>query len=148
MLIPNVEVPPWPRYHTPMRTDKLAPLMARHPDATYFAYILDGLNYGFRIGYDPRASGLRTRGVNHPSALAQMEVVDERVRDELAAGRLLGPLPPDLAPLIHVSPMGLVPKPHQPGKFRLIVDLSHPTSHMQCERWYFCQAVHPPIRIS
>jgi hypothetical protein len=115
MSIPTVEVPPWQRYHTPMRTEKLAPFMARNPDVRYATYILDGLNYGFRIGYDPRVAELHTRGVNHPPALAKMEVVDERIRDELAASRLLEPLPPDLAPLVHVSPMGLVPKPYQPG---------------------------------
>ena len=38
-----------------------------------------------------------------------------------AAGRLLGPLPPDLAGDGQVSRIGLIP---QPGKWRLIVDLS------------------------
>lgn len=34
----------------------------------------------------------------------------------------------DLGPAgrIHVSAIGLIPKPHQPGRFRLIVDLSAP----------------------
>ena len=41
-----------------------------------------------------------------------------------AAGRLLGPLPPDLAGDGQVSRIGLIPKPHKPGKWRLIVDLS------------------------
>ena len=27
---------------------------------------------------------------------------------------------------VHKSPVGIIPKPHQPGKFRLIVDLSAP----------------------
>jgi hypothetical protein len=38
----------------------------------------------------------------------------------------LGPLPPEVVPMIHVSSMGLVPKPHQPNKFHLIVDMSSP----------------------
>ena len=35
----------------------------------------------------------------------------------------MGPLPP--SPLVHVSPIGLVPKNKQPGSWRMIVDLSH-----------------------
>ena len=35
-------------------------------------------------------------------------------------------MPAHVKPLVHVSPMGLVPKPHQVNKFWLIVDLSHP----------------------
>jgi hypothetical protein len=35
------------------------------------------------------------------------------------AGRLLGPLPPLLSQLVQTSPIGLIPKPHQPGKWRL-----------------------------
>ena len=83
----------------------------------------------FKIGFSRQRSQLRSRGMNHPSAAANTRVVDERIATELAAGRLLGPLPPDLVPRVQVSPMGLVPKPNQPNKFRLIVDLSHPTGH-------------------
>ena len=46
--------------------------------------------------------------------------------EERASGRLLGPLPPQLARLCHTSPIGLIPKPHQLGRWRLIVDLSSP----------------------
>ena len=38
---------------------------------------------------------------------------------------MVGPLPPSIMPLVHVSPMGLVPKNHS-DKWRLIVDLSSP----------------------
>ena len=38
---------------------------------------------------------------------------------------MVGPLPQHIAGL-HVSRFGVIPKPHQPGKWRLIVDLSHP----------------------
>ena len=30
---------------------------------------------------------------------------------------------------VHTSPIGIIPKPHQPGKFRLIVDLSAPSGY-------------------
>ena len=54
------------------------------------------------------------------------EVVDERIAAELAAGWLLGPLTSQLASLVHTSPLGLVPKAHQPNKWRMICDLSSP----------------------
>ena len=50
----------------------------------------------------------------------------DHLQAELQAGRLLGPLPEHLANLCQISPIGLVPKPHQPGMWRLIVDLSAP----------------------
>ena len=66
---------------------------------------------------------------NHPSCRANPMVVQERIASEVAAGRLLGPIASDQLPTVHCSPMGLVPKPHQPNKFRLIVDLSYPHQH-------------------
>ena len=107
--------------------ERLRPFIDSHPDAAFASYILDGLSNGFRIGFDYRHSQLRTRGSNHPSALANGQVVDERIAAEVAAGRLRGPLHDHMTQMVHVSPIGLVPKSHQPNKFRMIVDLSHPT---------------------
>ena len=53
-------------------------------------------------------------------------LVTRHIREEGAAGRLLGPLPPLLASDCQVSPIGLIPRSHQPGKWCLIVDLSSP----------------------
>lgn len=39
---------------------------------------------------------------------------------------MLGPISTRHEVNVHCSPMGLVPKPHQPNKFRLITDLSSP----------------------
>jgi len=50
----------------------------------------------------------------------------QQLQEEIQAGRLLGPGPQQLASTCQVSPIGLIPKPHQPGKWRLIVDLSSP----------------------
>ena len=47
------------------------------------------------------------------------------ISKELAAGRIIGPLPA-CAEGVHVSRFGVIPKPHQPGKWRLITDLSFP----------------------
>lgn len=47
------------------------------------------------------------------------------ISKEVAAGRIIGPVSTDVEG-IHVSRFGIIPKPHQPGKWRLITDLSHP----------------------
>ena len=86
----------------------------------------EGLNTGFHIGFSSRYIHPPSRVVNHPSSLANEQIVQERITSEKEAGRLLGPVPNHLKPLIHVSPLGLVPKSHQANKWRLIVDLSHP----------------------
>ena len=75
-----------------------------------------GLVTGFRIGYSRNWTELRSRNANHPSALSNQQVVDEQIAAELAAGRLLGPLSPQLIPLVHTSPLGLVPKAYQVNK--------------------------------
>ena len=117
----------WPRYYSPVRVDLLSPFLQSHPDQAYAAYIASGLRDGFCIGFRHNLARLRTRARNHPSCAAKRRVVCEKLAAELAAGRLLGPIEPHIQPSVHTSPMGLVPKPHQPDKFRLIVDLSTPT---------------------
>ena len=82
---------------------------------------------GFRIGYAGHGAPPHSGGRNHPSSLANEEVILKRIAAEVTAGRLHDPLPAHLLPQVHVSPMGLVPKAHMANKWRLIVDLSHPT---------------------
>lgn len=119
-------VHPWEKYYTPIALERLRPFFRSHPDQGFAELVFNGLSGGFPVGFDHREQQLRPSRRNHPSALANPAVVDERLAAEVAAGRLLGPLPYQVAQLVHTSPMGLVPKSRQPGKFRLIVDLSSP----------------------
>ena len=57
------------------------------------------------------------------SAGEHPEPINRYVRAELGAGRLIR-VRQD--PLIQLSRIGVIPKPHQPGKWRLITDLSSP----------------------
>ena len=66
---------------------------------------------------------------NHPSASANKSLVSEYIKSEVKLGQLVGPIPESLTPLVKVSPIGLIPKPHQVNKWRMIVDLSHPRNH-------------------
>ncbi len=97
----------------PISLGNLSPFLASHPDRSFAAYIRDGLSDGFRIGFDRGNTQLRSCSSNHPSALANEQVVQERITAEVAAGRLHGPLPPQMFTQVHTSPMGLVPKSHQ-----------------------------------
>ena len=60
------------------------------------------------------------------SALDNPSVVDKYLATEVNMGRIFGPLEAETLPSAHISRFGVIPKNHQPGKWRLIVDLSHP----------------------
>lgn len=53
------------------------------------------------------------------------EPIEQYISKECLAGRIIGPFPHGTEG-IHVSRFGVIPKPHQPGKWRLITDLSSP----------------------
>ena len=105
---------------------QLGPVSATHPDQDFAAYIHSGLSNGFRIGFNRQGPHLKSSARNHPSAASNSLVVRDYIRKEVSAGRLVGPLPQELLPLVMIS---LVPKAHQPGKWRMIVDLSFPFAH-------------------
>ena len=98
------------------------------PDQAYAAFIRQGLSQGFRIGCSTATTHLISRCKNHPSAHDRTTAVDERILSELSAGRLHGPIPPPQKALVHISSIGVVLKPHQPDKWRMITDLLYPRS--------------------
>ena len=53
-------------------------------------------------------------------------MIAEYLRSELVAGRMFSPIPPSLANGVHCSPVGLVPKGRDSGRWQMIVDLSYP----------------------
>ena len=53
-------------------------------------------------------------------------VVDEYLANERETGHLLGPLAQKETEGVQISPFGVIPKSHQLGKWRLILDLSSP----------------------
>ncbi len=52
--------------------------------------------------------------------------MSEYIQSELRLGKLVGSLPDHVGLRVQTSPINLIPKPHQIGKWRLIVDLSYP----------------------
>ena len=85
---------------------------------------MQGIHHGFWLGFAYSAVKLRSASRNMRSAEENPEVVEQYLAKECGLGRVVGPLEPDVR--IHVSQFGVIPKSHQPGKWRLIVDLSAP----------------------
>ena len=86
---------------------------------------MDGLRNGFKLGFQPALS-LKSAKKNKPSAYQQPLVIDEYLAHEVSRGRVAGPFRSPPLPNLHISSFGVIPKKGQPGKWRLIVDLSSP----------------------
>ena len=97
-----------------------------HPDRQFADYILSGIHKGVHIGTDRTKRLHPARDGNLPSVQSLATLASQHIQQESSTGRLLGPLPQLLVSDCQVSPIGLIPKPHQPGKWHLIVDLSSP----------------------
>ena len=101
-------------------------------DHCFVNYILAGIRDGFRIGYGHSSLNLvnpilHFSGRNLRSAADHPGVIQNYLHSELAAGRVTGPMVSPLPSSTRTSPFGVIPKKHQPNKWRLIVDLSSPS---------------------
>ena len=96
--------------------------LAGHSDRDFAAYVLNGIEHGFRVGF-AQGNPLSSARCNMHSVAS---VVDSYIRSETQEGRMLGPLPPGHIQGLHVNRMGVIPKGHTPGRWRLITDLSYP----------------------
>ena len=110
------------RVATPVDRVQWRALLCTHPDSRFVDYVLRGFEQGFRIGLS--SSPHRRTAQNFRSAATHASVVRGYFSGELEAGRIVGPVEPKW--MEHVSPCGVIPKPHQPGRWRLITDLSAP----------------------
>ena len=63
---------------------------------------------------------------NMLSANQNPEVVEKYIQAEVEKGNMLGPFSLDIFPSAHTNRSGVIPKKHQPGKWRIITDLSYP----------------------
>ena len=85
------------------------------------------MNFGFRIGFN-RASAIQPSKRNMRSVVDHAAIVSEYIQQELERGFVLGPFDPQAfgSLAIQTSSIGVIPKKHTHGKWRLIVDLSSP----------------------
>ena len=105
--------------------EKFSQELAGPPDQKQVSYVLQGLQHGFRLGFHS-AHKLKPAKRNKPSALHHAHIVDAYLANEVSLGRVAGPFASPPFPRLHISSFGVIPKKGQPGKWRLIVDLSSP----------------------
>ncbi|MCG7866997.1 MAG: hypothetical protein JAY74_11590 [Candidatus Thiodiazotropha taylori] len=86
--------------------------------------LINGFSSGFPLHYSGKRVPHDSR--NLKSANLNPELVRQKIKAEVEAGRVAGPF--DIRPLpnLRVSPLGLVPK-KEPGQYRLIHHLSFPS---------------------
>ena len=113
---------------TPLHLPAWKRRLGTHPDKDYVNYILNSIEYGFRVGVDDTRV-FKSAGQNMLSAKQNPQVIEEYLQAEVAKGNILGPFTQETAPPVHINRFGVIPKKYQPGKWRLITDLSYPEGH-------------------
>ena len=104
-------------------------MLKHHPDNEFASLVINGVRDGFKIGYDYAPGRIRKgKSRNLGSAYEHPHVVTEYLNAELRSNRILGPFPSPTVPL-HASNFSVIPKRHQPGKWRLILDFSSPEGY-------------------
>ena len=114
------------RITTPLCLSAWRNFLVSHPNRELVHFLLSGIAQGFRIGHGYADAVLVSAKKNLQSADEHPEVIDEYLRKEVAASRVVGPFSHTAVPGVHISRFGVIPKSHQPDAWRLIVDLSHP----------------------
>ncbi|KXJ26736.1 hypothetical protein AC249_AIPGENE9228 [Exaiptasia diaphana] len=109
---------------SPLRAEVFAYELRNHPDQRQVEFVLSGIRHGFQLGFQSKP--LQPAARNKQSALDHPDIVDEYLRNEVRLGRVAGPFRQPPFPYLHISSFGVIPKSGQPGKWRLIVDLSSP----------------------
>ena len=108
---------------TPLRWQAWERALRTHPDREFAHYIVEGISQGFRVGFnDSCRPSLRSCSRNTASAYEHPDVVSVYLEGERAHGRIKGPI----FIAAHASSFGIIPKRSQPGKWRLILNLSSP----------------------
>ena len=117
------------RIATPLLGSVWSEALSNYPDQQFASLIVQGIQTGFRVGYDHSRSRPRSAVRNMRSADEHPEVVSQYLAQECAQGRILGPFSVPPCADLCTSSFGVIPKRHQPGKWRLIMDLSTPAGY-------------------
>ena len=110
---------------TPLKIPAWKERLRHHHDHEYARYITTGLEHGFHIGIEA-AANLTPATQNMMSARQNPSVIQDYLEKEVEQGNILGPFTTSDAPRVHINRFGAIPKKHQPGRWRLITDLSFP----------------------
>ena len=82
---PLLHQPLLPPYKvSPITVDKLRLEVLTDPDQSFVTHVLDGLQNGFCVGFNPASVSLKSAKQNMPSASLQPSVIDDYISTELA----------------------------------------------------------------
>lgn len=107
---------------TPVNWDKLNNELEWY-DQDLRSYLVNGFKNGFSIGCVSTPNAPFPK--NHSSALKHSNVIQDHIRKGLSLKIIAGPYATPPYSQFVSSPLGVVPK-SEPGKFRVIHDLSYP----------------------
>ena len=125
----GIKVPPEATAITPpLVANNWEILLANHPNGQLTDFFIKRILQGFRNDFKQPLKSLVSAKRNLSCALQHPDTVEEYLADEIAHGRVAGPFQKEVIPAAHISRFGVIPKHHQPNKWRLIVDLSHPVN--------------------
>ena len=116
----------WDTITTPLKAEVWEEGLASYPDKVYAGFIMRGIIWGFRIGFNYRQQ-LSEAKYNLLSAEQNPKVVDEYLSEEIGKDRITE-IKQEEGPIVQASAIGVIPKKHKLGKWRLIVDLSAPAN--------------------
>ena len=85
------------------------------------------------FGFTRPQSSLKSARNNLEGAQQHPDVVSDYLHSEVLMGRMVGLFSPRAIPHVHTSRFGVIQKGHT-GKWRLIVDLSHPKDYSVNDR--------------
>ena len=114
-VLPAVSLPPDCSVITsPLKPGVRESYLTAYPNRQF---VVDGIQNGFRVGCSASSVVLRSATRNMPAADLHPTVIENYLSNRLVE------IP---SALVHALKFGVIPKKHQPGKWRLIVDLSSP----------------------
>lgn len=110
---------------SPLCVEQFVTELTNHPDEGKVVNVVEGLHQGFHLGLSHNTK-LKSAKRNKPSSLMYAKVVVKYLANKVSHGRVAGPFASPLLQPLHISSFGVIPRKGQPGKWRLIVDLSSP----------------------
>ena len=76
---------------SPIKLSNFKLQLTSHPDRRKADYVLNGLRFGFHLGFQPNLCKLKSAASNCPSANEHPSVIDECLNKEVSLGRVFGP---------------------------------------------------------
>ena len=105
-------------------------MLAEYPNRPLTDFFISGIRGGFRVSFAPCGTRIKSVkrnlhcAVEHPEVAEHTGVAESNLTEEVELECITGPFSCSSVP--HEQVRG---KNHQPNKWRLIVDLSHPKGH-------------------